>query len=226
LLLEKDNSMSVIEQLSLDMQNRRTAERLRVAGTVPVIFGRNEGVIVDLSERGARIRHAGAVRRGSSVRVSFSWERDRFSAAAEVLASRVISLGAGPSFETRVRFTSFDGASESVLARTMKGIAGRDVRRWVANLRGWSPEDSSFAHPLVQFGSFLRCRLRGSWWERKVTNDATQPEDGFLLPFGSTEEEILTLCDTYERGDDEERQFLRLTAAAAIEYSQESRPQA
>jgi hypothetical protein len=183
-------------------------------------------VLVDLSERGARIRHAGAVRRGSSVRLSFGWERDRFSAAAEVLASRVISLGAGPSFETRVRFTSFDDASENVLARAMEGIAGRDVRRWVANLRGWGPEEASFAHPLVQLGSFIRCRLRGTWWERKVTNDSTQPDDGFVLTFGSTEEEVLTLCDTYARGGDDERQFLRLTAAAAIEYSQESRQQA
>jgi hypothetical protein len=215
--------MSAIEQFPLDTLNRRATERLRIKSTVAVIFGRNEGVLVDLSRHGARIRHAGAVRRGSSVRVSFGWERSRFSATAEVLASRVIGLGAGPSFETRVRFTSFDGPSEAVLAQAMEGIAGRDVRRWVENLRGWNSEESTGTPKQQQVGSFIRCRLQGKWWERKITNDATQPEDGFLLLAGSTEDEITSLCDTYSRASDEERQFIRVTASVAVEDARVAR---
>jgi hypothetical protein len=211
--------MSAIEQLPLPSDNRRAAERLRINSTVPVIFGRGEGVLVDLSQHGARIRHAGSVRRGALVRVSFVWDRNRIAGTAEVLASRVISLGAGASYETRVRFTSFDDGAESALANALEGIAGRDARRWVANLRGWNEETTTEERAPKNNGTFVRCRLRGVWWERKNTNDATQPEDGFLLPADSTESDVAKLCDIYSRATNEERHFLRITAAVVVEQS-------
>ncbi|HEX6640562.1 MAG TPA: PilZ domain-containing protein [Thermoanaerobaculia bacterium] len=211
--------MSAIELSPLPTDNRRTAERLRINSTVPVIFGRGGGVLVDLSQRGARIRHAGSVRRGALVRVSFVWERNRISGTAEVLASRVVNLGSGASYETRVRFTKFDGASESALANALEGIAGRDVRRLVANLHGWTEETPTEELAPKNNGTFVRCRLRGAWWERKNTNDATQPEDGFLLPADSTESDVAKLCDIYSRATNEERHFIRITAAAVVEQS-------
>lgn len=207
--------MSAIQQLPDDPQERRGAERLRIAGTVPVIFGRGDGVLIDLSRRGARIRHSTPVRRGASVRISFEWERMRFSATAEVLAARVISLGTGPSYESRVRFISVEPDSEGVLAAALDDLAGRDVRRWVANLRGWSDESQSPAPR--SSGSFIRCRLHGAWWERKCTGDTVQPANGFLLSAESTESEIAKLCDTYVRATEEGRQMIRTMAAAAVE---------
>lgn len=209
--------MSALEQLSLESHNRRAHERLRVSDHVSVVFGRGDGLLVDLSLRGARIRHYAPVRRGASVRVSFEWERCRFSAAAEVLASRMISLGVGPSYESRVRFTSVDAESETVLAAALEGIHGRDVRRWVANLRGWSDE-SPVAKPQVT-GAFIRCRLHGIWWERKCTKETTQPENGFLLPADSSEADIITLCDSYAAAGEDERHMIRLMAGAAVEHS-------
>jgi hypothetical protein len=208
--------MSAIEPLSLDTQNRRSAERLRINGTVHVIFGRAEGVLIDLSKSGARIRHAGSVRRGARVRVSFTRDRLRVSGTVEVLASRVIGLGAGPSYETRVIFRAFEGDSENALTALLEGIVSRDVQRWVENLQGWNSEEKP-QERAFESGSFIRCRLQRKWWERKWTNDATQPEDGFLLPSTTTDQEIATLCDTYSRGSDEERHFIRLTAAVVVE---------
>lgn len=209
--------MSAIQQLSVDTRDRRRAERLLVAGTVNVIFGRGAGVLVDLSQRGARIRHSAPVRRGASVRISFESAHARFAANAEVLAARVVSLGTGPSYESRVRFTSLDAASQRVLATAIEELTGRDLRRWVANLKGWSDEPQS---PVAKpSGSFIRCRFRGDWWDWKCTNDTTQPADGFLLPSGSTDAEIVTLCDTYSRGDEEQRQTIRLMATASVDQS-------
>jgi hypothetical protein len=208
--------MSAIEQFPIDNQDRRRAERLRISGAVTVVFGRGEGVLVDLSETGARIRHHAPVRRGATVRISFEWEHARFSATANVLASRVVSLGNGPSYESRVCFTAFDRGAEVLLARAIEDISGQNVRRLVANLRGWNDEPESELAP-VATGSFLRCRLRGSWWERKYTNDATQPADGFVLPAESSEADIARLCDTYSRGGDEDRHVIRLMAAAAFD---------
>ena len=208
--------VSALEQFPFS--NRRTTERLRVAGSIAVVFGRGEGVLVDLSPHGARIRHFAPVRRGAAVRVSFEWEGARFSATAEVLASRMIRLGLGPSYESRVRFTSVDESSAHVLAAVLDVIAGRITRRLVANLRGWSDELQPDAAPLVH-NSFIRCRLHGNRWEIKRTSDRSQPEDGFLLPSESSDADIETLCDNYSRGGDEERQFIRVLATAAVDQS-------
>jgi hypothetical protein len=211
--------VSALELEQFPFSNRRTTERLRVAGSIAVVFGRGEGMLVDLSPHGARIRHFAPVRRGSAVRVSFEWEEARFSATAEVLASRMIRLGLGPSYESRVRFTLVDESSESVLAGVLDAIAGRTARRWVANLRGWSDELQPDPTPLVH-NSFIRCRLHGNRWEIKRTSDRRQPEDGFLLPSESSDADIETLCDNYSRADDEERQFIRLMATAAVEQAE------
>lgn len=208
--------MSAIQTLTDDPRERRTAERLRVSGIVSVVFGRGEGILVDLSRTGARIRHSAPVRRGTTARFSFEWNRRRFSATAEVLAARVISLGTGPSYESRIRFTSIDPAAVDVLVKAIDDMTERDVRRWVANLQGWN-EEAQATPESKSAGSFLRCRLKGRWWERKCTTDRTQPADGFLLPAESSEPEVTKLCETYQDASEEERQLIRTMAAAAVE---------
>lgn len=209
--------MSALEQLPYERGNRRATERLRVDGSVAVVFGRGEGVLVDLSQRGARIRHVAPVQRGAAVRVSFEWEGARFSATTEVLASRVIRLGVGPSYESRVRFTFVDEESERVLTAMLHRIAGRTARRWVANLRGWSDEAQPDRTPVTT--CFIRCRLLGNRWEIKRTSDRCQPPDGFALPSETPDPDIVMLCDNYSRGSDDERQFIRVMTTAAVEQS-------
>lgn len=207
--------MSALSQASLD---RRTAPRLRLADPVPAIIGRGAGLLVDLSERGAKVRHTATVLRGSTVRISFAWGGQRFSANAEVLASRVVALGSGKdggtTYESRMRFIAVSPECEDVLQRALEEIAGRDMRRWVANLRGWGDAP---APPTLVTNSYLRCRYVSRRWEKKVTHDATQPEDGFVVPAETSETEIETLCDTYVRLDDEGRHVVRLMAAASVE---------
>jgi len=217
----KERAMSAIGE-SATSGNRRAKPRVIVAGSVPAVFGRCAAVLIDLSEHGARIRHFASAPRGSATRVSFTWERARFSATAEVLASRVITLGADPSYETRVRFLSVDASSQVVLTTALAGISGRHIRRWVANLRGWS-EEWQPDRALLPSGWFVRCRFLGAAWERKRTNNATQPEDGFLLPAETAEAEIVTLCDLYSRGDEDQRQLIRSLAAAVAKESLETR---
>jgi hypothetical protein len=209
--------MSALEQGSPATQERRISQRFHVAGTVSVVMGRGEGVLIDLSEHGARVRHSTPARRGSSVRVSFEWSGARFSASAEVLAARVVSLGNGPSYESRVRFTDLNPDSQTVLLAAIDGIVGRDVRKWVNNLRGWTDDVQTTAAPLPA-GTFIRCHLHGTWWERKVTSNTTQPAEGFLLPAETSQTEIETLCTSYVRGNEEERNMIKLMSGAAVEH--------
>ncbi len=209
--------MSALEQGSLD---RRSAPRLRVAGTIPALIGRGNGALVDLSERGAKIRHSTMIRRGAVVRISFEWRGARFSASAEVLSSRVVSLGTATTpamYESRLRFTAVPEDADRLLARVLEALSGRDMRRWVANMRGWEDEIAPAPAPAVT--SWLRCRLFGTQWEVKCTNDLQQPEDGFLLPASIEDNEIVRLCADYSRADADGRRVMRLMAAAAVEGS-------
>ena len=205
--------MSALEQSFTSPLERRRAERLAVSFRLAAIVGRGEGWVVDLSRSGARLRHSAPVRRGACVRVSFEWQQRRFSATATVISARVISLGTVLSYESRVHFSGVDAKSEKVLSATLDAVTGANIRRWVANLRGWSEE--SLIPAAQRTGSFIRCRYYG-WWERKYTSATEQPESGFLLPADTTEKELATLCETYARAGDEERGLIRLLAAAAV----------
>lgn len=118
--------MSALEQAPLPTtigDERRTANRIRIANNIPVAIGRGNGVIVDLSLSGARVRHTVTALRGSNVRVSFLWHDERFAATAEVLASRVVALGsdARPTlYESRVRFRLVTDAAQQLLRHVLR----------------------------------------------------------------------------------------------------------
>lgn len=197
---------------------RRATSRLRVGGTHPVRLGRTEGVLIDLSDRGARVRHVTAVRRGETLRLTLEWEGEQFSAQAEVLASRVVSMGngAGTIYDSRLRFVSMADTAREALLRTLSGLEARDLRRWVANLRGWEPHPEPIRHPALVTKTFVRYQLRGIWWEKKVTHDPSQPTDGFAVPADIDESEITSLCRTFEKLDAEGRTIIRLIASQVV----------
>lgn len=205
--------MTATESLPLPA-DRRATPRIRIGGTHPVRLGRSEGVLIDLSTRGARVRHIAAARRGETLRLTLEWNGERFSAQAEVLSTRVVSLGngAGTIYDTRLRFVSMPEGAEEVLVRTLAGLEATNLRRWVANLRGWEAPVEVVRGPILVTSTFLRYRLRGIWWEKKATHDASQPEDGFTIPADTDDNEITSLCRTYEKLDSEGREIIRVIA--------------
>ena len=87
---------------------RRRSRRLRLPAHLPVHIGRRNGILVDLSIRGARVQHSGSLELGTEIRLSFVHDQTRFSATARVLASRVVGFGTvdgcGTSYESRISF--------------------------------------------------------------------------------------------------------------------------
>lgn len=220
-----------IDALPENPADRRREPRLRLTSAVPARIGRGEGSLVDLSLHGMRVRHSTPAGRGTRVRVSFEWRGERFAATAEVLASRVAALTAdgGTLFESRLRFVDLAADGREMLDRVLGTIRNRDLRRWVANLRGWTdeettphanvvPRDGRVAAPSAtpSLNAFLRCRFRDGRWEKQWTRDATQPLNGFVLPASVDPGEIARLCSTYEQIDADGRHLLRLMAAAVV----------
>jgi hypothetical protein len=211
--------MSALEQTPIPGNNeRRDAPRLRVHSGIPVFIGRGEGLLVDLSARGARVRHSAQARRSSNVRLTFQWMGERFAATAEVLSSHVAILGyqnVPTIYESRLRFRLLTEESAALLTRVLSSMETDNVRTWVANLRGDSANVQPI-RPARATGCYLRCRLIGRRWERKWTHDWTPPTDGFLLPEAADPKEVDDLCTTYLNEDEEGRRLIRLMAAAAI----------
>ena len=215
--------MSALEQHPLP-SDRRRSERTRLDRVLRALVGRNDGVFVDLSMRGAKIRHEHALLRGAQVRIVFAWEKERFSASAEVLASRVVSLGTreGESaiYETRFRFVVMDPGSSALLARVLVTISNEALRTWVGNLKGFDDtQRASGTASAVSATGFLRCRRIAGGWEKKWTRDTTQPENGFLLPAGTDPSEVTALCDTWDALDADGRHLVQLTANAVVEQA-------
>jgi hypothetical protein len=216
--------MSAIEFLppvvaSLGATDRRTTPRHRVQEPFIINVGRGDGVLIDISTSGARVRHSTPVRLGSQVRFSFEWEKQRFGNTSVVLSSRVIALGGTPGsatlFESRLRFVAISSDSADLLTEFIDALGSSDLRRWVANLRGWPYEER---RPNAKV-SFIRCRRRNGGWEKKWTRDSSQPEDGFTVPASIDESELALLCRMWDASDDDSREILRQSAHASVDCS-------
>lgn len=199
-------------------RDRRRFPRLRLAEPVRTVIGRGVGTLVDLSANGARVRHDAPVALGARVRVTFDWKGERFEATAEVLASRVASLGGATRFESRLRFLAVPERSQEILARTMTDVLDDDLRKWVANLHGWNEDDGS-ENATPAGGTYIRCRYADGRWQQTHTRDPLPPYDGFTVPAETDPSEIRTLCRTFEKSDEEGRSLVRLITGAVARQS-------
>ena len=212
--------MSAIEQLPLP-SDRRNGTRVRLDRMLAARIGRNDGLVVDLSVSGARVRHSGTLLRGATVRMTFDWSGRKFAAGAEVLSSRVVMLGTregeSATYETRLRFMVIDNDARELLARMLQAITSEELRGWVENLKGFEEETRSAAAPRTS--GYIRCRRVGNSWERKWTRDCAQPRDGFVLPAGTSAAEVEALCKAWVEMGDDARWLVQRTAEAVVEES-------
>lgn len=96
---------------------RRSSGRHRVVLTVPVRLGRFEGTLVDISTGSARVTHASALKVGFEMPISFVTEGEKFTATARVTSCRVVSVGGGTVFESRLVYADLPAGSKAILER-------------------------------------------------------------------------------------------------------------
>lgn len=194
---------------------RRNSDRLSLSALLPIRMGRIEGIVVDLGLGGLRVRHAGALGRGTRLRLTILAEAEPVALEGEVLASRVVDLGSSSMpalYETRLRFTPPAHEALQALVRLVAALRSRDLPRLVSNLRSASDGPGQPSSP----SRFVRLVRQGDSWLRVWTAGATQPPDGFVLPDGTDETEIELLCRTYDKLDTEGRSIIRRMVAAEV----------
>lgn len=99
--------MPQVSSTRANARERRNAERVRLLVSLPIRIARRDGHLVDLGRGGARVRHPGPLKLGSSVDMSFAFGTLRFACAARVVACRVAHVtsdGSPPVYETSVTF--------------------------------------------------------------------------------------------------------------------------
>ena len=101
------------------MTDSNCGEPLRLE--LPARVGRKDATLVEIDRCGARVRHAGALKLGGELQLSFKLGGEVFSAASQVLACRVVGLGLGDGgstlFESKLNFN--DDATRDWAERLM-----------------------------------------------------------------------------------------------------------
>lgn len=205
--------------------DRRSNARVRVAIPLPARFGRIEGTLMDIGERGVRLRHRQPLHPGTETRLIFDWGMSWFNASARVLSSRLlVNAGEAQCYESRIEFVDVPAASKETLDSVLGTVRNTVLRKWVGNLMG-EVLAGAFTPSENEPRSLLRYRLiNDRWIVRTADQDEAQPLDGFILPASLGEQEIKTVCATYKQLDKDGRQLLRLFAHAMIEDDQYAMP--
>src|SRR5262245_26788722 len=85
--------------------------------SIPARVGRKDATLVEIDRCGVRVQHSGALPLGVELRLTFVSAGEVFAAATQVLACRVVALGAGEGgstlFESKLNFTE-ERAAEAV----------------------------------------------------------------------------------------------------------------
>jgi hypothetical protein len=103
----------------LAMSAVRRSNRFRVIMNLPLKIGWKPGTLVDISETGVLATHAGVLKTGAIVEISFVHDNERFVANAKVETCTVVGLGAGPGgatlYASRLFFTDLSDSAKQIL---------------------------------------------------------------------------------------------------------------
>jgi hypothetical protein len=111
---------------------RRRFGRVQLGNGLTALLGRIEGMVVDLSARGARVRHSTPLPGGGAIRLTIECGNEQISATARVVSSRLVCLGRGaasnPLYESRLALVEVPHISEYFLARFLSRMGASETR--------------------------------------------------------------------------------------------------
>jgi hypothetical protein len=203
--------------------DRRAFQRLSLSKPILAVMKDRNVLILDIGISGAYFEHYGEVSAGERFNLLFRWRGDDIEYVTEAMRSTVVRAPGGDGTSTvshtGVRFVEAIGESESRLQDMMATFVGKVLAAQKANAAPDATQGQG-AEFLAQLGEarrmrsrgYMTYRLLGKQWRREATSIPDQPKDGFTVAAFEDEDELETLCRTFERADEDGRQMIRLVA--------------
>ena len=203
-------------------QERREFQRLKLAKPLLASLDGHSALILDIGVGGAFVEHRGRAVSGLNVKLGFKWQGADILFKGTVVRSSLLRDGGkeGPVSQSALVFTEGAGDAQERLEHMMTTFIGQLLEAHRANATG----GGGTAAILNQIGAARRTRSQGllayHWdgkaWTKTSTINPKQPSDGFTVAAFEDEEELSTLCATYEAADEEGRTMIRLVAELSV----------
>ena len=108
---------------SFSMDDRRTSGRFEPVMQIPARVGKRDGVVLNVSHHGARVRHPGSLKPSEVIVLTFPCAGAQFSSRARVLSCRAVPLK-DPNgqivFESRFVFANPSAEAMALLEELLK----------------------------------------------------------------------------------------------------------
>ena len=207
----------------MSSDDRRTFQRLKLTRPILATLDGDNALVLDIGMSGALVEHYGTPEPGETFVLSFRWQGTDVEFVCEVVRTALMRSpggdGESPVSHTGVRFTKPIGDSAQRLEDFMATFVGRVLAAQKANAAGEHRgenltilEQLGGARRSRTRGGYVSYRLKGDAWWRIPTTSFAQPEDGFTVSAHEDDEEVESLCRTYENADAEGRDLIRLVA--------------
>lgn len=193
----------------------------------PILAGLSgdNALLLDIGVGGAFIEHHGEPKLGQKYILSFKWKGADITYDVQVARTTVIkpaAKGGLPVSQSGLQFLRGRGDSDELLKDMMATFVGRVLAAQRANAQSISNEETS--QVLYQLGQARRTRTKGYiaylWngtaWTVRRTELPQQPKKGFTVAAYEDEEELESLCRTWEVADEEGRTLIRLVAELSV----------
>lgn len=215
---------------------RRSLGRVSFRMPRPARFATHEVILVDLSVRGAGIRHHVKITPNTRGVLRFRLERQVHEIPCSLFRSRLELVKQADRtlqiYRSALRFDALEGSEEegglSTVREALRKRVERAIKRQQADAFGdpalmSGTEESSGAIPVdllaswMESRNFIRCTLgRDGRWKSERVDDAEQPINGFTVSVEEGEREIAMLRSTWEKADENQRQLIRIFAQIAL----------
>jgi len=198
--------------------DRREFQRLRLAKPILGLLDGQNALILDIGIGGALVEHYGQPELGDRLTLLFRCSGADVAIVTEARRTVVVRKTANAVVShTGLRFMETQGDAEALLNDMIGTFVGKILAAQRANAGATEPAG---AGALVDLGGARRARTRGyvmyrlqnGQWSRQVTDAPIQPPNGFTVAGYEDEDELESLCRTFEAADAEGRRLIRLVA--------------
>lgn len=200
--------------------DRRQFQRLSLAKPILALLDGQNALILDIGISGAFVEHYGEPKPGVQSMLQFRWKGTDIEFVCQVAHTTVVrTTKSSPVSHSGLKFVKATGDAEARLNDMMATFVGKILAAQKANAGATQPTESI---ALIDLGGARRSRSRGyltfHWqdqtaeWSRELTDTPDQPSDGFTVAAYEDDQELQSLCETWETADEEGRRLIRLVA--------------